>query len=106
MDLMSSKPGRGSAQGFSTEGMVSPTFVSATFLMVATKKPTSPAVSSAISTGLGVMTPMGSTSKRRALDKTLIFLPLRGFALTVPGGPIAALYGSEHVSQMRGWGAA
>ena len=33
--------------------MVSPTLVSATFLIVATKKPTSPAVSSAISTGLG-----------------------------------------------------
>ena len=54
-------------------------FVSATFLMVATKKPTSPAVSSRISTGLGVMTPMESTSKRRSLDMTLIFMPLRSW---------------------------
>ena len=81
MLLMSSKPGSASAQGLSTSVMVSPTLVSATFLMVATKKPTSPAESSASATGFGVITPMLSTSKVLPFDMTLIFMPLRSVPL-------------------------
>ena len=43
--------------------MVSPILVSATFLMLAIRKPTSPADSCSTSTGLGVSTPRVSTSK-------------------------------------------
>ncbi len=49
--------------GFESSVMVSPIFVSATFLMLATMNPTSPAWSCSISTGLGVRTPSVSASK-------------------------------------------
>src|SRR6266581_2811659 len=57
MGLMSSKPGSASMAGFASSVMVSPILVSATFLILATMNPTSPARSSAISTGLGVSKP-------------------------------------------------
>ena len=63
--------------------MVSPTLASATFLMFATKKPTSPAESSASGTGLGVITPMLSTSNVLPFDMILIFIPWRRRPLTM-----------------------
>ena len=99
---MSSKPGRASAQGRATSVRVSPTLVSATFLMVATKKPTSPAESSASSTGLGVMTPMLSTSNCLPFDMTLIFMPLRSSAVDDAGEDDDAAVGVEPAIENQG----
>src|SRR6267142_1874545 len=68
MGLISSKPGSASIAGLESSVMVSPIFVSPTFFMLAMKKPTSPARSSPISTGLGVNTPTVSTSKVSPFD--------------------------------------
>ena len=59
MDLMSSKPGNGSAQGFSTEVMVSPTLVSATFLMVSYEEAYFASSELEDLDGLGVITSRG-----------------------------------------------
>ena len=53
MGLISSKPGRASMAGLPSWVMVSPILVSATFLMLAMMKPTSPATSSIDFDGLG-----------------------------------------------------
>ena len=86
--------------GSSTEVIVSPTLVSATFLMVATKKPTSPAESSASSTGFGVITPMLSTSNILPFDMTLIFSPLRSLPFTMRASTITPRYASNQLSKI------
>ncbi len=53
MGLISSKPGSGSAAGFSSSMMVSPILASETVLMLAKRKPTSPAESSSQGVALG-----------------------------------------------------
>jgi len=74
---MSSKPGNCAAAGRASSVTVSPILVSPTFLMVAAKNPTSPAISSPISTGLGISTPMDSISKLFPFDISRIRWPLR-----------------------------
>ena len=59
MGLMSSNPGSGSRAGRSSSVTVSPTLESATFLMLAIRKPTSPAASSSTSDRLGGQHPQG-----------------------------------------------
>src|SRR5271157_6083063 len=89
MGLSSSKPGSGSIAGCASSVMVSPILVSATFLMVALRNPTSPAVNWSTSTGLGVKTPKVSTSNARQNDHTAIGIEpgIENERLKLVGGP-------------------
>src|SRR6266516_527183 len=61
-------PGSGSATGFLSSVMVSPTRVSATSLIEAVRKPISPGPSSSALTILGVNTQTRSASSKQAID--------------------------------------
>ncbi len=73
--LSSLNPGNGVSAGRLASVMVSPIFASPTFLMLATRKPTSPAASSPIGSGLGENTPTCSTSNSCPLAISRILVP-------------------------------
>ena len=81
--------------GLASSVMVSPILVSATFLMLAMRKPTSPATSWSISTGLGVSTPRVSTSNGGAVPPEADAFALAQRALEDAGEDDDAAVGVE-----------
>ena len=101
MGLISSNPGSGSIAGRSSSVIVSPILVSATFLRLAKRNPTSPARSSSTSTGLGVRTPSVSTSDTCPFDQSRIFCPRRIVPSNMRVNTTTPRYGSNHESKIK-----
>ena len=93
-------PGYACAAGRAASVTVSPIFASSTFLIPATMKPTSPAVSSSTTSGFGRNTPTCSTGNSCAVAIRRIFMPGRITPSIIRTTMTTPRYGSYHESKI------